>query len=94
MSAAAAVVLTAATLIALASSAPTAAGNGAGTVVVSGGTLVDGTGRAPLPGATIVLRDGRVAEVTAGGVASLPAPHEQEGQVGVPVEQLDGHWVM
>jgi len=43
---------------------------------VSGGTLVDGTGREPLHGATIVLRDGRVAEVTAGGVASLPAGTE------------------
>ena len=76
MSAAAVVVLTAAALIALASSAPTAAGNGAGTVVVSGGTLVDGTGREPLHGATIVLRDGRVAEVTAGGVARVPAGTE------------------
>jgi imidazolonepropionase-like amidohydrolase len=74
--AAAVVVLTAATLIALPSSAPTAAGNGAGTIVVSGGTLVDGTGREPLPGATIVVRDGRVAEVTAGGVASLRAGTE------------------
>ena len=52
MSAAAAVVLTAATLIALALSAPTAAPNDAGTIVLSGGTLVDGTGREPLTGAT------------------------------------------
>ena len=72
VSAAAVVVLTAATLIYPPSSAPAAAGNGAGTVVVSGGTLVDGTGREPLPDATIVVRDGRVAEVTAGGVARVP----------------------
>ena len=77
VSAAAVVALTAATLIALPSSAPTAAGNGAGTVLVSGGTLVDGTGREPLPDATIVVRDGRVAEVTAGGVARGPAGTER-----------------
>jgi imidazolonepropionase-like amidohydrolase len=76
VSAAAVVVLTAATLIVLPSSAPTSPRDGAGTVVVSGGTLVDGTGREPLPDATIVLRDGRVAEVTAGGVAGPPAGTE------------------
>lgn len=76
MPAAAVVGLTATTLIALPSSVPTAARNGAGTVVVSGGTLVDGTGREPLAGATIVVRDGRVAEVTAGGVATLRAGTE------------------
>jgi imidazolonepropionase-like amidohydrolase len=68
--------LTATTLIALPSSAPTAVRTGAGTVVVSGGTLIDGTGREPLPGATIVVRDGRIAEVTAGGVPGLHAGTE------------------
>ena len=68
------VALTATALIALLLGAPTAAPDG--TVVVSGGTLVDGTGREPLPGSTIVVRDGRVAEVTAGGVTSLRAGTE------------------
>ena len=75
--AAAVVALTAITLIALPSSAPTAAPDGADTVVVSGGTLLDGTGREPLAGATIVARDGRVAELTAGGVATLRAGTER-----------------
>jgi imidazolonepropionase-like amidohydrolase len=73
MPAVAVVALTVTALIALPSNAPTAAREGAGALVVSGGTLVDGTGREPLAGATIVVRDGRVAEVTAGGVAPLRA---------------------
>jgi len=73
---AAVVALTATTLITLPSSAPTAASKGAGTLVVSGGTLFDGTGSEPLADATIVVRDGRVAEVTGGGVATLPAGPE------------------
>ncbi len=87
--AAAAVALAVTTLVALPScapSAPTAARDGAGTLVVSGGTLVDGTGRAPLPGATMVVRAGRVVEVTAGGVAGL-----REG-----TERIDarGKWIV
>jgi N-acyl-D-aspartate/D-glutamate deacylase len=74
--AAAVVALTATTLIALPSSAPTRASTGAGALVVSGGTLVDGTGREPLPDATIVVHDGRVAEVTAGRVATHRAGTE------------------
>ena len=89
MLAAAAVVLTAATLIALPSSAPTAAGNGAGTIVVSGGTLVDGTAGEPLPAATIGVRDGRVTEVTAGGVAPVPAG--TEGTEGIDAR---GKWIV
>jgi len=80
------VALIATTLIALLSSAPIAARNGAGTVVVRGGTLVDGTGREPLPGATIVVRDGRVAEVTSGGVASPPA--------GTEIIDARGMWIV
>ena len=64
------VALSATALLTLPSCVPTAARGGPRTVVVSGGTLIDGTGREPLAGATIVIRDGRVAEVTAGGVAA------------------------
>jgi imidazolonepropionase-like amidohydrolase len=63
-------------LITLPSSAPTEGREGAGTLVVSGGTLVDGTGREPLADATIVVREGRVVEVTTGGVASPRAGTE------------------
>src|SRR5262245_65394650 len=59
-------------LIALLPIAPRAVGGGSDTIVVSGGTLIDGTGGEPLAGATIVIRDGRVAEVTAGGASPLP----------------------
>jgi hypothetical protein len=68
-----AVVLTAITLNELPWNALTAASQDGGTLMVSGGTLVDGSGREPLTDATIVVRDGRVAEVTAGGVATLRA---------------------
>jgi imidazolonepropionase-like amidohydrolase len=72
-------------LIAVPSSAPTVERTGPGTVVVSGGTLVDGTGREPLAGATIVVRDGRVAEVTAGGVTPLrPDDIDARGKWIVP----------
>ena len=55
-------------------------------MVVSGGTLIDGTGREPLAGATIVIRDGRVAEVTAGGVAALRA--------GADAIDARGKWIV
>jgi len=72
-----AVVLTAITLNALPWNALTAASQDGGTLMVSGGTLVDGSGREPLADATIVVRDGRVAEVAAGGVATLRAGTER-----------------
>lgn len=86
VSAATVVALTATMLMALPSNATTAAHNGAGTVVVSGGTLVDGTRREPLPGATIVVRDGLVAEVTAGRAAGLRA--------GAEVIDARGKWIV
>jgi imidazolonepropionase-like amidohydrolase len=51
---------------------PGAANEGGGALLVSGGTLVDGTTREPIADATLVVRDGRVAEVTAGSVVSTP----------------------
>ena len=79
-------ILTAIILIALPATAPTAARSGAGTIVVSGGTVIDGTGGAPRAGATIVIRYGQVADVTAGDVATPRAG----------IEEIDarGRWVV
>jgi imidazolonepropionase-like amidohydrolase len=43
-----------------------------GTTVITNGQLIDGTGRPPVPDATLVIRDGLVAY--AGPVAGAPAP--------------------
>ena len=80
------VALSATALLTLPSCVPTAARGGPRTVVVSGGTLIDGTGREPLAGATIVIRDGRVAEVTAGGVAARRA--------GADAIDARGKWIV
>ena len=66
-----------AAVVALRPSTASAAGEGGGALVVSGGTLVDGTERPPLADATLVVRDGRVAEVTTGSVASAPPGTER-----------------
>src|SRR5262245_5756169 len=66
--------------------APTAAGHGAGSVVVSGGTLIDGRGGEPIARATIVVLDGRVAEVTSEGSAALPA--------GIERIDASGKWIV
>jgi imidazolonepropionase-like amidohydrolase len=42
-------------------------------LVVRGGTLIDGTGRAPVPDATLVVEDGRIEAITAGAAATWPA---------------------
>jgi len=48
--------------------APVAAdAEGDAPLVITGGTLFDGTGRAPLPDAEIVIRDGRIVSVTTAG---------------------------
>jgi N-acyl-D-aspartate/D-glutamate deacylase len=41
-------------------------------LVVVGGTLIDGTGRAPRPATAIIIRGGVIREVTT-GEASIPA---------------------
>jgi imidazolonepropionase-like amidohydrolase len=45
-------------------------------LVLRGGTLIDGTGRAPLRDATLVIEDGRVEAVTTGAAATWPASAE------------------
>jgi imidazolonepropionase-like amidohydrolase len=54
----------------------TIAAHGGGSKVFTGATLIDGTGRPPIPNATIVVRDGRIVGA---GVASefLPLPGVQ-----------------
>jgi len=64
-------------LVALRPGAASAAPGGGGALVVSGGTLIDGTDRPPLAAATLVVRDGRVAEVTTGSDASTSLDAER-----------------
>lgn len=64
-----------------------------GTKVILGGTLIDGTGRAPIPDAVIVIRDARVVSITSGSNAALPAAAESisvRGKFIVP-GLIDGH---
>ena len=77
--------LTVVALVGLASAASRAE-RGASALVVSGGTLVDGTGRDPRPNATIVIRDGRVAEVIASGGAP--------DQAGAESIDARGKWIV
>ncbi len=59
------------------------AGARAQTVAFTGATVWDGTGAPPLPGATILVQDGRVRSV---GRTAVPA--------GATVVDLGGHWVI
>ncbi len=42
-------------------------------LVLEGGTLIDGTGRAPVPDAVILVEGGRIRAVGARGQVSYPA---------------------
>jgi len=86
VSVAAFIVVMANTVVAQPPIAQTAAQNGDGTIVVAGGTLIDGTTREPLPGITIVVRNGRIAELAAGHVAGVPA--------GIEVIDARGKWIV
>jgi imidazolonepropionase-like amidohydrolase len=57
-----------------------------GTFALIGATVVDGTNRAPLTDATIVVKDGRIAEVGPRATTSIPA--------GVPVADMTGKTVI
>ena len=68
-------------------------GTGSRTKVIFGGTLIDGTGRAALPDAVIVIRDGRVVSITSASNAALPADAQvisARGKFIVP-GLIDGH---
>ena len=56
-----------------------------GTLALVGATLVDGTGRAPVPDAVVVARDGRIA--CAGSRQACPVPD------GARVLDVTGHWL-
>jgi imidazolonepropionase-like amidohydrolase len=59
---------------------------GSATRAFTGATLVDGTDRAPVPNATVIVRDGRV--VAAGPSVSVPVP------AGAEVVLLHGKYLM
>lgn len=42
-------------------------------LVITGVTLIDGTGAPPRPGTTILVRDGRIATIASDGEANVPA---------------------
>ena len=54
-------------------------------LVLRGGTLIDGTGRAPLRDATLVIEDGRVEAVTTGAAATWPSSAEVIDVAGMTV---------
>lgn len=54
-------------------------------LVLRGGTLIDGTGRAPVRDATVVIEDGRVESVTVGAAATWPASAEVLDVAGMTV---------
>ncbi|HUP41636.1 MAG TPA: amidohydrolase family protein [Thermoanaerobaculia bacterium] len=64
---------------------PVPAAGEAGVLALVGGTLVDGTGAAPLPDAVVVARDGRIA--CAGSRTACPVPE------GARVLDVSGHWL-
>ncbi len=49
------------------------AGETATPLVIVGGTVIDGTGRPPLPNGVIIIRDGKFVSVMSAGTESLPA---------------------
>ena len=55
--------------------------------VFTGATLIDGTERAPVPNATIIVRDGRIVAAGPASVVSIPADAERvrlDGKVVIP----------
>src|SRR5687768_6248584 len=43
-----------------------------GTLVLSGGTVIDGTGRPPIPDAVVLIKDGRISAVGPRASTKLP----------------------
>src|SRR6266513_1037591 len=54
-------------------------------LVLRGGTLIDGTGRAPVRDVTIVIADGRVDAITTGAAATWPSSAEVIDVAGMTV---------
>ena len=57
-----------------------------GTYAMTGATIVDGTGRAPIPDGVIVVRDGRIDDVGPRAAVTIPA--------GVPTVGVDGKTIL
>jgi imidazolonepropionase-like amidohydrolase len=57
-----------------------------GTYAMTGATIVDGTGRAPIPDGVIVVRDGRIDDVGPRAAVTIPA--------GVPTVAVDGKTIL
>lgn len=55
-------------------------------LVLTGATLIDGTGSEPRPAMTVVIRDGRIAALHPDGAEPAPA--------GADVRDLTGRWVL
>src|ERR1043166_4841276 len=59
---------------ALAASLPTfATAAGSQTIAITGATVIDGTGRAPIPDAVVLIRDGRIAALGTAREVAIPA---------------------
>jgi imidazolonepropionase-like amidohydrolase len=56
-----------------------------GSILITGATVIDGTGAAPVPGVTLLIRDGRFAEI---GAARAAAPK------GIRVIDASGKWII
>jgi imidazolonepropionase-like amidohydrolase len=54
-------------------------------LALTGGRVIDGTGAGPVPGVTIVIRDGSIAAVERGSVGALPADAEVVDLSGMTV---------
>ena len=50
-----------------------ATGAASQTIAITGATLIDGTGRPPIPDAVVLIRDGRIAELGSARQVSIPA---------------------
>jgi len=57
-----------------------------GDYALAGATLIDATGRDPIPNAVVVIRGGRIAEVGPGASTAIPA--------GMPVVRVDGKTIV
>ena len=68
--------------LALGAAALAEAGETAASLVIVGGTVIDGTGRPPLPDGVIVVRDGKFVSVTSAGTGSVPTAARRIDAVG------------
>ncbi len=79
--------------LALLSSWPNLTAAPAGTAAISGGTLIDGSGGAPLENALILIRDGRINQISRVGEMEIPADSQVIDARGKTVLPgfIDGH---